>query len=139
MNKIPPAADPNPGVVWLRGNGITAISPLGERVAGLLDDLFSGIYHLPRATRVDWSDDQCIIVPIEMRELATYDGNSLTRLVFLAHDRCLRVSINPRSPQSLNLFFHRRWRDGAIYARHPTLAAAVAEHRQLYPEETTDG
>jgi hypothetical protein len=124
------------GAAWLRQCRITNLSPLGERVADLLGDLFVGLYHLEDAEKVDWSNDHHIEVRIRFKELATFDSNLLTKLVFLCHDRCIRVSVNPRSPQALTLLFHPREREGGTWARHPTLEQAVADHRQWYPLES---
>jgi hypothetical protein len=120
------------GALWLRQCQVSAISPLGERVAELLDDLFGGIYHLEGAELVDWANDHHIEVRVAYKEWATFDSNLLTRLVFLAHDRCLRLSVSPRSHRALTLLFYPRQRGGRIDERHPTLEEAVAEHRAWY-------
>src|SRR5262249_33958770 len=99
------------------------------------DDLFSGIYHLEGATLIDWSNNHHIEVRVAHKEWATFDSSLLTRLVFLCHDRCVRVSINPRGHHSLTLLFHPRQRDGGVWSRHPTLEQAIADHRQWYPLE----
>jgi len=121
------------GADWLRQCRVTSISPLGETGADLLADLLAGLHHLDDATGVDWADTHHIEVRLAWKELASFDGNLLTRLVFLAHDRCVRVSVRPRSHHALTLMFHPRERTGGIWARHPTLEDAVAEHRQWYP------
>lgn len=123
------------GAAWLRQCRITNLSPLGERVADLLGDLFVGLYHLDGAESIDWSSDHHIEVRVAWKEWATFDSNLLTKLVFLAHDRCVRVSVNPRGHHSLTLLFHPREREGGIWARHPTLEQAVAEYRQWYTVE----
>jgi hypothetical protein len=124
------------GSDWLRQAGrITNISPLGEAVADLLGDLFYGIYHLDGAAGMDWSNNDYIEIRMMSGAWATFDPCDLTRLVFLAHDRCLRVDINPRSHRSLTLLFHQRKREGGVWARHPTLEEAVAEHRRWHSVE----
>lgn len=123
------------GSAWPRQCRITKISPLGEQVADLLGDLFVGLYHLDGAGKVDWANALYIEVRVSHKDWATFDSNLLTKLVFLAHDRCLRASINPRSPQALTLLFHQRQREGGVWERHPTLEQAVADHRKWYPVE----
>ena len=126
------------GAAWLRQARITDISPLGEQAANLLGDLFSGLYHLDTALKVDWSNAHHIEVRVSGKGLATFDSNLLTRLVFLAHDRCLRVEVEPRSNWSLTLVFHQRQREGCTWQRHPTIEQALAEHRQWYPIELAE-
>lgn len=126
------------GAAWLRQARVTDISPLGEQVANLLGDLFVGIYHLNGAAAMDWANTHHIEIRVAHKEWASVDSNLLTKLVFLAHDRCLRVSISPRGHHSLTLLFHSRQRDGGIWERHPTLEQAVAEHRRWYPVEVEE-
>ena len=111
----------------------TMISPLGESAASLLSDLFAGSHHIPpRALRrVDWSNPYWIEFVIDAH-FATYDASNLTRLVFLAHDYCLRVSIEPAAYRYFRLIFHPRQREGDIFTRHPSLEQAVATWRELH-------
>ena len=125
------------GAEWLRRNNVAKMSPLGEQVADLLGDLVCGIYHIDGVEKFDWANPHCIEVPWKHNDLATYDSNQLTRLVFFAHDRCLRVSVTPRSHQSLNLRFWRRERDAVSnFQRHPTVEQSLAEHRKYWPAES---
>jgi hypothetical protein len=125
------------GADWLRQAVKTEISPLGAAVADLLGDVFSGIYHIrEEVAETDWRNPHCIEVRLKgRRNLATFDYDSLTTLVFLAHDRCIRVEISPRSHRSISLMFHQRQREGAGWQRHPTLEQAVATHRRYWPIE----
>lgn len=124
------------GSAWLRQCHIENLSPLGEQVADLLGDLFSGLYHLDGAEKVDWANGHHIEVRIAHKEWGSFDSNLLTKLVFLAHDRCLRVSMNPRSHYALTLLFHQRQRDGGVWERHPTIEQALTMHREYYPIES---
>lgn len=124
------------GSDWLRGCRITNLSPLGAQVADLLGDLFVGLYHLDGAEKVDWGNGHHIEIRIKYKEFASFDTNLLTKLVFLAHDRCLRVSINPRSAQALTLLFHQRQRNGSMSERHPTIEQALAMYREYHPIES---
>lgn len=126
------------GSAWLRRGQITNLSPLGEAVADLLGDLLGGLYHLDGAASVDWSNPSYIEVRWPS-DLSTFDSNTLTRLVLLAHDRAIRVDISPRSNRYLTMLFHQR-RHGAdlgIWERHPTAEDALAEHRRWYPAPET--
>ena len=107
------------------------VSDLGARVAALLSDLFVGLYHIPARSlrRVDWKNQHHIEFVTDVN-LATFDGPQLTRLVFLAHDYCVRVDVQPASPRYLRLVFHRRQRNGGIFQRHPTIEQAVSDWRR---------
>lgn len=104
------------------------------RVAELLE-AWQGLHHLEddQMRKADWTN---WYVKLNMRRtaaLATVDFNDLTRLVFLAHDHCIRVEIVPCNPQYLTLLFHpRQTRVGTLAARHPTLEAALEEHREKH-------
>jgi hypothetical protein len=123
------------GSAWLRQCRITELSPLGEQVADLLGDLFVGLYHLEGAASLDWANDHHIEVRVVHKDWASFDSNLLTKLIFLAHDRCLRVSLNPRSHHAMTLLFHQRKREGGVWERHPTIEQALEEHRKWYPIE----
>lgn len=106
---------------WMQNNKL-AYSPFGLLVAQMLGDLLGGIYHMDtkEVRRIDWANTKYIEVRWD-RELATFDGDLLTRLVFLAHKHCVRISISPRSNQYLTMMFHPRNREGGMWERHPTI------------------
>lgn len=108
--------------------GIKPMSPLGERVADLLGELYLGIYHIEKDVlnpETDWSNTHWIEVKLKHKSLATFDFDYLTRLVFLAHHLALRVEVEPCSRFSLRVMFHARKRTGDIFQRHPRLTEAV--------------
>ena len=66
--------------------------------------------------------------------LSTFDFDYLTRLVFLAHDRCVRAEIIASSPGRVGIVLHKRHtREGGIAGRHPTVEQALATHREKHP------
>jgi hypothetical protein len=94
----------------------------------LVCDLMHGEHHAPD-TIYRWG--RGIKVSVYANKLATFDFNDLTRLVFLAHDRCIRVELMSSSPGRIGLALHKRHcRDGSTYDRHPTLAQAVGDFRR---------
>lgn len=124
------------GAEWIGGTSwgrVKALSPLGRAVADLLGDIFFGIYHLETKAlmKAQWDDPYVIILVLRCR-LSTFDNDSLTRLVVLCHDRCIRCHITGKGPGYIELMFHRRQREGSMYERHPTLEAAAARIRGDY-------
>ncbi len=70
--------------------------------------------------------------------LSTFDGNGLTRLVVMAHDLCVRVTVGPNCARPLDcnmiIAIHpRTCREGDITARHPELEYAAEKIRQGIP------
>lgn len=57
--------------------------------------------------------------------LSTYDDNALTRLVFLAHESCVRAQVSTAGMR-LRIAIHPRQREGSIMTAHPTIDAALA-------------
>jgi hypothetical protein len=120
-------------IEWIERNNPKPVvmSILGKDVASLLGDVFQGIYHLEDSAlfhkRVEW-DSQHHIEIVLYGPIATYDGNALTRLVVIAHDRCIRVSITAANIGYLRLMFHQRTgQKGSVSKTHPTLD----EHTKL--------
>ena len=109
------------------------LSDLGRNVADLLGELFLGIYHIDSQAldRVDWSNKTFIVISIGWRSWSTVDFDTLTRLVFLAHHRALRVDLTPSKYNYMRLLFHQRSRSGNSSQRHPTLDEAVEHFKKL--------
>jgi len=61
--------------------------------------------------------------------MASFDCNELTRLVFLAHARCIRVQVEQGGPNRLRIAIWRRQRDGGMFERHPTIEQALDSFR----------
>ncbi len=119
------------GARWLKSVGrVPEISELGAEVAGLLGDLFRGIYHIPTITNHPevWRDTFCVTVTLPGM-METYDDDMLTRLVVLCHDRCFRAAIAPCSPGYLRVRFWKRQREGRTFERCPTMEEHIAEIR----------
>lgn len=126
---------PVAGADWLERSICPNPSPLGRQVANLLGVVLGGMYHEREMIlrKVDWTSERYISVPWGHRDLATYDDNLLTRLVVLAHDACIRLTIEPCSRVSLTLLFHPRiGPTGHTFERHPTLESAAKDVRRLY-------
>ena len=114
--------------------GITP-SENGARCAELVSLWVGGLHNFPRGEealhKVDWSGRYVAFTTLD--SLSTVDGNSLTRLVCLAHDLAIRAEIQP-AMKNLRVVLYPRRREGGIGQRHPTLEAAVAEQRRFFGE-----
>ena len=68
--------------------------------------------------------------------MATADGDSLTRLVLGAHDRCIRVSISAHTFRQITIMMHSgRGRTGGVESRHRTMERALQYWRKYHPAE----
>ena len=109
------------------------VSPLGERAADFLGLLFLGLYHLgnKRVRQTDWSRPDFFEIKLE-KQLATYDFNELTRIVFLSHEMLLRVSIeNTRG--GLRMMLHSRKNESAHrWEQMPTIDEHIERLRCHY-------
>lgn len=116
---------------WSKGTP----SELGIHVAEMLDE-WQGLHHLDQdlMRKINWDDTHHIEMKLRYVNLATFDFNNLTTLVFLAHDYGIRVEINPSSNLYLRVLFHQRaCREGNIVHRHPTIEDALIEWRKTHP------
>jgi hypothetical protein len=107
----------------------------GLRTAKLLNE-WDGLHHFDSKAlnRVDWTNFYQELKLGGHPSLSTFDFDGLTRLVFLAHDHCIRIEIGPCNPRFVTLLFHpRKRREGATSERHPTIEAALAKWREHYP------
>lgn len=113
------------GPAWLRENK-KVVSPVGERVAQLVDWWVDGIYHAQEAVlKADWSNELYVLLKWP-GEMSTFDFAQLTRLVVGAHDLAIRVQIEPLNMRYLTIYFHPRERVGSQSAdRHPTIEMAL--------------
>lgn len=99
-----------------------------------LGEVFHGIHHIPGDLKPfgnGWK------ISAYSSRLSSYDFDSLTRLVLLAHDRCVRVEIVQGGPARVGIVIHqRRKRDGSMFERHPTIEQALAKWREEFPSST---
>jgi len=92
----------------------------------LLCEVFRGEHHAPDKI-YEWGNG---IRCSTWTSLSTFDFDYLTRLVVLAHDRCIRVELVQSGPRRIGIVLHKReGRDGQVRARHPTIEDAIAKVR----------
>lgn len=122
------------GSDWIEQAGMGPLSTAGRIAADLLGEVFRGIYHLSSRAlrRVDWSKRSGIELSVH-DGLATWDSDTLTRLVVLSHAMMCRVEICSSGPRLLKLWIHlRATRSGPTYARLPDLDDHIREIMEPY-------
>lgn len=117
------------GAEWLKAQNVN-MSPLGEEVANLMGELASGLYHIEGITRADWNAIHTITVTIRDEKFSTYDSDWLTRLVFLCHERDVRVSMKAAAFKYFRLIFTKVTKEGFFREHHPTLEEAIKAWRR---------
>ena len=97
----------------------------------LLVTLFRGFHHFPTEPK---AHGRGICLNFRPYSISTFDFDGLTRLVFLAHDRCIRAEIAGSGPAMIKLVLHKRHtREGGMSLRHPTVETALADWRKHNP------
>lgn len=90
---------------------------------------YDGAHHIPGFEPKQFGPGW--FVSDDRGDIASYDFSKLTKLVVLAHDMCIRVSIMPNSARTVKIAVHKREREGSQSKRHPTLEEAVAKIREF--------
>lgn len=98
----------------------------------ILSRAYRGGHHIPAKVH-----DKGLYACVDINsDLATYDGDLLTRLVVLAHDECVRLEIQPSGPGKVKLLFHpRKTRNGRLSQCHPTIEQAIISARKPFETE----
>lgn len=104
-----------------------------KKVVDIVGMVGCGIYNAPIADRIDWEYGGRGVAVIWKRELATFDFDQLTRLVFLCHEARIRCQVESAGPRMMRLAFWQRVHAGDVAVRHPNLDEAVAAFRQYLP------
>jgi hypothetical protein len=126
------------GADWIYDVLGKELSPFGTRVADIIGIVTRGIYHVSdEVKKIEWDNDHFIEWRTH-KSMATYDFGTLTELVVLAHDRAIRIEIEPCSRTTLRVMFHPRKKGGAslsLWERHPELEHHVEVLRSFHEEE----
>jgi len=121
------------GAAWLASMGIP-VGAFGARVADLLNWWADGIYHIQETVtskHIRWTNEHWIQMRFEARGgWSTCDNSTLTRLVIAAHDRCIRIAIEPAGSRYLRLVFSPRQRTGNLFERHATIEEQIERARR---------
>ena len=94
-----------------------------ETAIEFFSEFYYGEHHFP-AKLQPWGDGWCIN---HYGQLATFDFNELTRLVFMAHDKCIRVGIEHGGPRALRIAIWPRLGEGSMSTRHPDIETALKQ------------
>ena len=114
----------------MSSHAATGFTPDQQACVDLIADLLGGGHHLPGARSIRPHGDG-VAINIRFATLSSTDPDALTRLVFLAHDRCIRVEVSGAAPGCLKIILHRRHkRDGRFWQRHPTIEQALDTWRR---------
>jgi hypothetical protein len=101
--------------------------PLSKKEAtDFFADFYGGEHHIPNE-----------VIPIgnngwevaDVNSLATTDFDGLTKLVVMAHDRCMRVALVPCGVNRYKLVLHKRVRGVNISISHPTIEDSIIRIR----------
>lgn len=98
-----------------------------EEATVFFSELYGGEHHIPKGGVKQFGTGWC--VAHNRGDLATYDYDDLTRLVFMAHDKCYRVSVVAYNFNSVKIAIWKRQREGGMSERHPTLEQAIEKFR----------
>jgi hypothetical protein len=132
------------------------LTPFQARVVDIIGMVGGGIYNAPicQPRAINWAHGGAGVSLMWERDMASFDFNQLTLLVFLCHEARIRVQITSGGPKRLRLSFWQRVspeENGNMACYHPSLDEAVArfkaylpvDHRIIYKaepkaEETSD-
>lgn len=112
------------------------VSECGLRCAELLEH-WIGLHHIENnaMNKAQWNHPHYVMITC-YGNLGTFDGSELTRLVFLAHDLCVRVELVSMSQRGCCFMLNpRHVREGDPARRHPTLETAVNHYLESRPEK----
>ena len=104
-----------------RAAGDPAFAKFYEDAKEIAASVAGGLHNMPEPLRLCGYSGIHFLWPFSM---ATFDGNTLSTLVILAHDKCIRASISP-CMRNLDIQLFPRERDGSISRHHPTIEDAI--------------
>lgn len=92
-----------------------------EDATAFFEEFYRGEHHFPGKIKpygLGWSMSH-------LGPLATFDSDDLTRLVLLAHEKCIRAQVESGGPNRLRIAIWGRKRDGLMHERHPTMGQVL--------------
>lgn len=92
-------------------------------------EFYRGKHHIPESGIKEWGYGWFVS---HYGTLSTFDFDALTRLVFMAHDKCIRVEVGASGPRRVKIMIHKRRREGDMMERHPTIETALGLWRDRH-------
>ena len=121
---------------WIERACKVTLNNFQKRVVDILGIAGGGIYNAPiNPAKIDWTYGGDGVSVIWKNDMATWDGQSLTMLVFLCHLGRIRCDIKGAGPRQLRLSFWQRKEAGGIAERHPDITEAVAALEMYIPAD----
>jgi hypothetical protein len=116
------------GATGSRGDDLESFSVRAERV---LSTTYRGLHHCGKIKKHNEGSEFEAWETNHFGGLATFDFDTLTRLVIAAHDECVRVEISASGPRMVKIYlWPRKGREGGIAERHPTIEQAIESLRK---------
>lgn len=84
---------------------------------------YGGNHHIPGFKVKPYGRGWC--VNHDRGCLSTFDFSELTTLVFMAHQKCIRVEVSAIRTNILRIALHKRKREGSMSERHPTIEKVI--------------
>jgi hypothetical protein len=105
-----------------------------QRCEKLIAAVYGGLHNGPRKIdkHTEFYQTWC-----HYGEMATFDFDKLTVLVFMAHRLCIRVSLTGAANKYMRVMLHnRKSGEGSMSERHPDLDTAIRQFK-VWQENTT--
>jgi len=93
-------------------------------------EFYGGEHHIPNYKVKDISNGGFEVYH-DRGSISTYDYSELTRLVFMAHEKCIRVGIGAKKNGVLFINIFKRQREGDMILKHPTLEEALENYNNF--------
>jgi hypothetical protein len=98
-----------------------------DEATNFFSELFYGEHHIPSEVK---QYGQGFAITTNRGNFATTDFNNLTRLVLMAHEKCIRAEITGSNKfGSITIAIWKRQREGGISQSHPTIEQAIEKYR----------
>ena len=122
---------------WIEEQHNLIVSKFMREVLDILDHVYCGLHHTDYQEQFK-KKDFCGTRSVEYvtpSDLSTYDYNELTKLVILAHDKGIRISVRAENHKLIIQFHNRmgkRTNKFSMSQRHPSLKTAIENIRSNY-------
>lgn len=100
-----------------------------EEATEFFSEFYGGEHHIPDYKPKLFGGSGYSVIH-DRGGLSTYDFNQLTRLVFMAHEKCIRVELIGYSSRKIRIaIWKRNGTEGNMSRIHPTIEDALAKFR----------